>query len=130
MTGSGKSGGTSVADLRAQMRTASAKSAATAPPPPPKKKARQEPVDPRDERAERAERLAMAQHQTSLLSKAPRNDRTKPVEKKKGLPLLMQLLLVVLIAGGVALALDPALMAQAKAFAEPHIFTLREMLNV
>lgn len=129
MQRSGNTGGNSVAALREQMRTASAKSVAI-PPPPPKQKAKRETVDARDERAERAERLALAQHQTSLLTRAPKNDRRNPTEKKKGAPFLLQLLLVIMIAGGVAVALDPTLMAQAKAYLEPHIFTVREMLNV
>jgi hypothetical protein len=125
----GKSGGNGVAALRERMRAASAANTSSLASPP-KKKSKHETVDARDERAERAERLAQAQHQTSLLTKAPKNDRLKPVKKKTGTPFLLQLLLVAMVAGGVAVALDPTLMAQARAYVEPHIDTVREMLNV
>ncbi len=129
MQRTGSSGGNRVAALREQMRVASAKSAA-GPLPPPKKSAKHETIDARDERAERAERLAQAQHQTSLLTKPPKNDRLKPQTVKRKTPFVVQLFLVVLVAAGVAVALDPTLMAHAKALLEPHIFTVREMLNV
>lgn len=130
MQGSGKSGGNGVAALREQMRSASASSATNLPPAPRPKKAKRDIVDAHDERAEKAERLAAAQHRTSLLSKTPKNSRRQAVEKKKGAPFLLQLLIVMMVAGGVAVSLDPTLLAQAKAYLEPHIFTVREMLNV
>ena len=65
-----------------------------------------------------------------MLSKTPKNSRRQAVEKKKGAPFLLQLLIVMMVAGGVAVSLDPTLLAQAKSYLEPHIFTVREMLNV
>lgn len=125
----GSKGGTSVAALRAQMHGSVAHGAGN-PAPPPKKNKTQQLDDIYDERAVKAERQAQAQHQTSLLTKMPKHDRLKPVEKKRGAPFVLQLLLVLMVAGGVAVALDPALMAQVRAFAEPQIDRLREMLNV
>ncbi len=125
----GNSGGNGVAALRERMRASSGK-ASSVPPPPPKKRAKHETVDARDERAERAERMALAQHQTPLLTKLPKNDRFKPSVKKGGPSLVLQLFLVMVVAGGVAVALDPTLMAQVRSFLEPHIDTVREMLNV
>jgi hypothetical protein len=123
--------GTSVAALRAQMREASANSS---PPPPPKKNKATQLEDIRDQAAEKAERMSMAQHQTSLLSKPPRSSRHKAVEeKKKGVPFVFQILLVLLLVGGGALVLDPSLMAYVQPYVdqlEPHIQSLRESVGL
>ena len=123
--------GTSVTALRAQMRAASANSS---PPPPPKKNKSVQLEDIRDKAAEKAERLSMAQHQTSLLSKQPKNSRMKAVEeKKKGVPFVFQILLVLLLVGGGALVLDPSLMAYVQPYIdqlEPHIQSLRDSVGL
>jgi hypothetical protein len=126
----GNSGGSSVAALHARMRGGGATESVPTPPPRQKKAKSQELADVHDERAAKAERHSLAQHQTSLLSTPPKNDRLNPRKERKRTPFLMQLFLVMLVAGGVAVALDPNLMAQAKAYVEPHIDTVREMLNV
>ncbi|HEX5006639.1 MAG TPA: hypothetical protein VFV70_05970, partial [Hyphomonadaceae bacterium] len=108
MSGFGKQG-TSVTALREQMRAVAQKNN---PPPPPKKKGKgQELEDIRDKAAEAAERKSLVQHQTSLLSKQPKNSRLKAVEEKKpGIPFVVQITLVLLVVGGAAVALDPTLM--------------------
>jgi hypothetical protein len=83
-----------------------------APPPRPQGK------DISDELAAKAERLSQLQHETSLLSKKPRNDRAKDRKEKKKGGLYFQLLLVIVIAAGVAVALDPQLMDQAMAMVD------------
>jgi hypothetical protein len=124
-----KKQGTSVAELRAQMRAASA-----SPPPPQKKNKGAQLEDMRDKAAEAAERKSMAQHQTSLLSKQPKNSRLKAVEeKKRGVPFVFQILLVLLVVGGGALVLDPSLMAYVQPYLdqlEPHIQSLREQVGL
>ena len=123
--------GTSVSALRAQMRAASVKST---PPPPPKKNKAADIEDIRDKAAEKAERMSLAQHQTSLLSKEPKNSRIRTVEeKKRGIPLVFQILLVLVLVGGGALVLDPSLMAQVQPYIdqlEPHIQSLREQVGL
>ena len=123
--------GTSVAALRAQMRAASVKSS---PPPPPKKHKTADIEDIRDKAADKAERMSLAQHQTSLLSKEPKNSRIRTVEtKKSGMPLVFQILLVLVLVGGGALVLDPSLMAYVQPYIdqlEPHIQSLREQVGL
>lgn len=100
--------GVRVADLRAQLRTAS--SGSQAPKPPKARKAPKRESD--EERAIKAEKLALAQHTTSLLkggnSRKPYLRPGERAERKSG-GLFAQLLLVAIIAGGVAYALDPTL---------------------
>jgi len=132
MSGFGKQG-TSVAALREQMRTAAQKN--HPPPPPPNKKNKAADLeDIRDKAAETAERKSLAQHQTSLLSKQPKNSRIKAVEEKKsGVPFVFQLLLVVVLVGGGAVALDPSLMGYVQPYIdqlEPHIQSLREQVGL
>lgn len=122
--------GTSVTALRAQVRAAAANSS----PPPPKKNKSEQLEDMRDKAAEAAERKSLVQHQTSLLSKAPKNSRFKPgEEKKKGIPLVFQILFVLLLVGGGALVLDPSLMAYVQPYLdqlEPHVQSLREQVGL
>jgi hypothetical protein len=106
MSGGSKQMG--VKDLRAQFGTAGGKPVRApaeikAPPPRPKQK------DRADELAEKAEKMAMIHHQTSLLSRNPKNDRSKPPKEKKKSGILLQLLIVVLLAGGGAYLLDPSI---------------------
>ncbi len=100
---------TRIADLRAQFKSTSADMKKPPKPPKPRKAVKR---DSEDERAAKAERLAMAQHTTSLLAggKSTRNYK-RPGEKseRKGGGLFFQLLLVMIIAGGVAYALDPSI---------------------
>ena len=127
-----KKPGTSVAELRAQVRAASAKAAS--PPPPPKKNKGAQLEDLHDKAAEAAERKSMAQHQTSLLSSQPKNSRLKAVEEKKpGVPFVFQILLVLVVVGGGALVLDPSLMAYVQPYVdqlEPQIQSLREQVGL
>jgi hypothetical protein len=124
--------GTSVTALRAQMREAAQKSS---PPPPPKKKSKAAQLeDIRDIAAEKAERMSMKQHQTSLLTKAPKNSRVKVLEERKpGTPLVFQVVLVLLLVGGGAVVLDPSLMAYVQPYIdqlEPQIQSLREQVGL
>jgi hypothetical protein len=136
--GFGKQGGSSVAAMRAQLQAGSGKFVrdnGNPPPPPPKKRKHVEPEDPRDRLAEKAERTSQAQHQTSLLTSEPRNSRmqTMAAPKKKGIPFILQLLAVLVVAGGVAFALDPGLMAQVQPYldmVEPQIQSLRDMVGL
>ena len=107
-----------VADLRAQFQAASSMGAKAArverdlPPPPPPKHVRlaKEASDAAEERAAKAEKLSQLQHQTSLLSRAPKNDRLKiEKEPKKGGSLFVQLVFVAMLVAGGAYVLDPAL---------------------
>jgi hypothetical protein len=129
-TGFGKHG-TSVTALRAQVRDAAQKSS---PPAPPKKNKAAQLEDIRDQAAEKAERMSMKQHQTSLLTKAPKNSRTKATqERKPGIPLVFQILLVLVLVGGGALVLDPNLMVHVQPYldqVQPHIDTVREQLGL
>ena len=102
-------GGTSVADLRAQIRAKPVKGAKLpshnikAPPPPPKpQKQKKEPVDKRDEAAEKAERIAHQQHSTSLLKGHKVKSLYKEDKPKGGMAsFLIQLVFVIgLCAGG------------------------------
>lgn len=97
---------TRIADLRAQVNSASAD---VRKPPKPRKAVKRESEE---ERALRAERQAMAQHKTSLLaggnSKKPYQRPGEREERKSG-GLFFQLILVMVVAGGVALALDPSI---------------------
>jgi hypothetical protein len=95
---------TRIADLRAQVSSASVDARK---PPKPRKAVKR---DTADERALKAERQAMAQHKTSPLgdSKKPYKRPGQREERKSG-GLFSQLLLVMVVAGGVALALDPSI---------------------
>lgn len=98
---------TRIADLRASLRAASEPQLAK--PPKPRKAPKRESDD---ERAAKAEKVAMAQHRTSLLKGG---DSSKPYlrpgerpERKKG-GLVAQLIIVMVVAVGVAYALDPTI---------------------
>jgi hypothetical protein len=95
-----------IADLRASVRSAAADPAK---PPKPRKEVKRESDE---ERALKAERQAMAQHKTSLLaggnSKKPYKRPGEREERKSG-GLIFQLVLVMVLAGGVAVALDPSI---------------------
>jgi hypothetical protein len=118
--GFGAKSDNSVAALRARAGMGpAAKPAARAPqpelrPPPPRPPGK----DLSDELAAKAERTAQLQHETSLLKREPQNDRTKAHKGKKKGGILIQLLLVMVVAGGVAVALDPQLMTQAQAMVD------------
>jgi hypothetical protein len=116
-----------VTDLREQFRTASkpgkpAKAAKHAPKPHVRHHAGKEPhsskghsrneevKDKRDERMEKAERLAQVQHTTSLLKSKPKNNRALQYKEKKKSGLVLQLALIVAVAGAVAIALDPTIL--------------------
>ncbi len=106
MSGGSKQMG--VKDLRAQFGTSGGKpmrvpAEVKAPPPRPKQKDRS------DELAEKAEKMAQIHHQTSLLSRNPKNDRSKPHKEKKKTGILLQLLVVVMLAGGGAYLVDPSI---------------------
>jgi hypothetical protein len=123
--------GTSVTALRAQMRDVAKSNL----PSPPKKKSKSVQLeDIRDQAAEKAERMSMKQHQTSLLTNQPRNSRVKALEERKpGVPLFFQVLLVLLLVGGGAMVLDPGLMAYVQPYidqVEPHIRSLREQVGL
>jgi hypothetical protein len=114
-----KPGNNSVAALRERAGFGPAKPAARVQPPelrppPPRPSGK----DMSDEQAAKAERIAQLQHETSLLKRAPENDRTKAYKGKKKGGILIQLLLVMVVAGGVAVALDPQLMSQAQAMVD------------
>jgi len=130
--GFGAKTGNSVSALRAQVGVgpASAKPPARPQqsdprPPPPRPKAK----DMADEQAARAEKMAQAQHETSLLTRGPKNNRTKEYKEKKKGGLLLQLLLVVIVAAGVAVALDPQLLAQVTAMVDWEALKDRLGLN-
>ncbi len=104
-------GSARVSDVRAQLRAQSEKqqleSHPIGKPPRPRKGA---PVDVHEERAAKAEKLAAVQHSTSLLTKDPKNSRARAYkEPKRGGGFFWQLLVVMVVAGGVAYALDPAM---------------------
>ena len=92
---------TRIADLRAQVQSASID---IKKPPKPRKPVKRESED---------ERAAQAQHTTSLLAggKSSKNYKRpgEKAERKGGGGLFFQLLLVMIIAGGVAYALDPSI---------------------
>jgi len=100
---------TSVTELRASLRAASGKPEPDLPKPPKPRKNKRAESD--EERMQKAERAAMAQHTTSLLKGGnPNKPYVRPGERpeRKG-GLVWQLLLVVVVAGGVAYALDPSI---------------------
>lgn len=105
---------TRIADLRASLRTAKGGPLKDAPAPPKPLKANKKGPkrETEEERALKAEKQALAQHRTSLLdggnSKKPYLRPGEREERKSNL--LPQLLLVVLVAGGVAYALDPTIL--------------------
>ncbi|OYW43714.1 MAG: hypothetical protein B7Z38_00120 [Rhodobacterales bacterium 12-64-8] len=96
---------TRMSDLRAQFQAASNQ---VGKPPKPRKAVQRESDE---ERAVKAERQALAQHTTSLL---PGGNAKKPYKRpgeregRKG-GLFVQLVLVMAVAGGVALVLDPSI---------------------
>ena len=96
---------TRVSDLRAQFQAASSQ---VGKPPKPRKSVQRESDE---ERAVKIERQALAQHTTSLLaggkSKKPYKRPGEREERKGGL--FVQLVLVMVVAGGVALVLDPSI---------------------
>lgn len=96
---------TRISDLRAQFQAASTQ---VGKPPKPRKPVQRETEE---ERALKAERLALAQHKTSLLSggnaKKPYTRPGERAERKGGL--FLQLVLVIAVAAGVALVLDPSI---------------------
>lgn len=114
MSGFGKSNSaTRVADLRASVKAMSAPPPLEKRPPRPRKQA---PSESEEDRWAKAEHQAMLQHTTSLLDKGgkPKKAYVRPgerPERKKG-GLFFQLILVLVIAGGVAYALDPTLIPQ------------------
>lgn len=102
---------TQIADLRASLRSTKSNGLKDAPPKPPKpKKAPKRETE--EERAIKAEKQALAQHTTSLLkggnSKKPYLRPGERPERKGGL--FAQVLLVIILAGGVAYALDPSIL--------------------
>jgi len=107
--GSGKP--TQIADLRASLRKQSPEPQLSQPPKPRKGVIRES----EEERALKAEKQAMALHTTSLLKggKPAGKDYKRPGERleRKGTigGFLVQLVVVLCIAGGVAYALDPTI---------------------
>ena len=108
-------GATSVTQLRASLRTQPAKADTEreTPKPPKERKSRRGESD--EERMLKAEKAAMAQHTTSLLKGGNTGkaylrpaERAQRAEERKG-GLVWQLLLVLILVGGVAYALDPTL---------------------
>jgi len=96
---------TRIADLRAQMKSGDA---GLDKPPKPRKPVKRESEE---ERALKDERLAMAQHKTSLLAGGNSKKGYKRLgdrEDRKSGGVFFQLVLVMVVAGGVALALDPS----------------------
>jgi hypothetical protein len=71
---------------------------------------REEQPDRREELMAKAEKLSQIHHTTSLLTKNPKSNRLKPHKEKKNPGLLFQLLLVMLVAAGVTVALDPTIL--------------------
>lgn len=114
MSGFGKSNGaTQVADLRASVKAMSGPASLEKRPPKPRK---QKPSETDDDRWAKVERQAMLQHTTSLLDKGkkPKKAYVRPGERpeaKKG-GLVFQLVVVLILVGGVAYALDPSLIPQ------------------
>ena len=113
---------TRISDLRAQFQAASNQ---VGKPPKPRKSVQRESDE---ERAVKAERQALAQHTTSLLaggkSKKPYKRPGERAESKGGL--FLQLVLVMAVAGGVALALDPSIVPaewvdQARSFISKYV---------
>lgn len=104
-----------IADLRASVRGGINEGVAKAPKLPKPPKPRKGVIrDSEEERAIKAEKAALAHHRTSLLTnKENTKSYVRPGEKpeRKGslAGLLVQLVLVLLVAGGVAYALDPTI---------------------
>lgn len=108
-------GATSVSQLRAGLRTQSGRADTDSknPKPPKERKARRGESD--EERMVKAEKAAMALHTTSLLKGGNSNkaylrpaERAQRAEERKG-GLFWQLMLVFILVGGVAYAMDPTL---------------------
>lgn len=108
-------GATSVTQLRASLRAQSgrAETEAKLPKPPKERKSRRAESD--EERMLKAEKAAMAQHTTSLLKGGNSNkpylrpaERAQRAEERKG-GLFWQLMLVFILVGGAAYAMDPTL---------------------
>jgi len=109
-----------IADLRASLRAGSstdtsAKSSKAPKPPKPPKRGKGVIRETEEERALKAEKQSLAQHRTSLLaggnSKKPYVRPGEKLERRKGTAggLVVQLVLVLAVAGGVAYALDPTI---------------------
>lgn len=99
-----------IADLRAGLKSMQAPPPLEKRPPKPRKAKK---IENEEERWAKAERQAQLQHTTSLLddgkkSKKPYVRVGQRAEKKQG-GLFFQLLVVMIIAGGVAYALDPTI---------------------
>jgi hypothetical protein len=109
--GFGASKPTQIADLRASLRKQAAEPHLSKPPKPRQGVIRES----EEERALKAEKQAMAQHATSLLKggKPAGKDYKRPgerIERKGSIGgFLVQLVVVLCIAGGVAYALDPTI---------------------
>ncbi len=107
-------GATQISDLRANLKAMSAPPPIEKRPPKPRK---QKPVESEDERWAKQEQQAMLQHTTSLLDKDKKSKkpyvRVGERPRRRRAALMFQLLLVLIIAGGVAYALDPTLIPQA-----------------
>lgn len=108
-------GATSVTQLRASLRAQSGKADADpkTPKPPKERKSRRGESD--EERMLKAEKAAMAQHTTSLLKGGNSGkaylrpaERAQRAEERRG-GLFWQLMLVFILVGGVAYAMDPTL---------------------
>ncbi len=102
-----------IADLRASLRASKGIDAPARPPKPPKPR-KAVLRESEEERAVKAEKMALAQHQTSLLKGGnSRRPYVRPGEKpeRKGsfIGFVFQLVLVLAAVGGVAYALDPTL---------------------
>lgn len=114
MSGFGKStGGTQVADLRANLKAMSAPAPIEKRPPKPRK---HKPVESDEQRWAKQEQQAMLQHTTSLLDNGKKSKKPyvrvgeRPERKKGGL--FFQLVLVLIVVFGVAWYLDPTLVPQ------------------
>lgn len=118
MQGDGRRAGsasrtTRIADLRASVRTNKRDSVREAPAPPsPPKPGKGVKRESDEDRAIKAEKQALAQHTTSLLaggnSRRPYVRPGERAERKSG-GLFFQLLLVLIVVGGAAYALDPTI---------------------
>lgn len=72
----------------------------------------EEPTDRHEEAMAKAEKISQLHHTTSLLKSKPNNDRFKDYTEKKSSGLMLQLLLVMIIAVGAAIALDPGILPE------------------
>lgn len=128
--GIGPGGPARIADLRASVRSASKSSDPKLSKPP---KPRKAPIrESEEERALKAEKQALAQHTTSLLNggKPAGKHYKRPGERaeRRGSVsgFLFQLVLVLCVTGGVAVALDPTILPaewteQAREFISTHV---------